>query len=58
MSKYSALGQFLSNAKGDRIDLSFADIEGILEDELPESAYKHDAWWANSKTEDSLHGSR
>ena len=53
MSKYSALGKFLSNAKGDRIDLSFADIEGLLEDELPKSAYKHDAWWANSKTEDS-----
>ena len=53
MSKYSALGKFLSNAKGDRINLTFAEIEQILGNELPKSAYNHDAWWANSKTDES-----
>ncbi|MDC8760682.1 HNH endonuclease [Janthinobacterium fluminis] len=53
MSKYSALGQFLRSVEGDIVKLAFADIERILDDVLPKSAYKHDAWWANSKTEDS-----
>ena len=30
--------------------LTFGEVIDILKDELPDSAYKHRAWWANSSS--------
>lgn len=48
-SKYAPLGEFLQGIPGkqDRIRLSFENIEEIIGDELPPSAYQHRTWWAN-----------
>lgn len=47
MSKYDPLRRFLENcAPGcDEIELTLKQIEIILRQRLPESAYAHHAWW-------------
>ena len=52
MGKYEPLKHFLSQASSDSIDADFAQVEKILGFALPQSAYRHQAWWANE-----LHGS-
>lgn len=47
MGKYEPLKQFLDRASGDSIDADFALVEQILGFELPKSAHRHQAWWAN-----------
>lgn len=51
MGKYDPLRRFLENVAADvsEITLSFAQIEQILEDTLPNSARRHQAWWANEQ---------
>lgn len=48
-SKYELLQNFLSSqsAGTSEITLTFSQIEDILKSRLPESAYRHQAWWAN-----------
>jgi predicted HNH restriction endonuclease len=53
MSKYLPLSVFLLKQKNSPLTLSFLEIEKILNDDLPASAYGHSAWWANSRTSDS-----
>jgi hypothetical protein len=50
MSKYEALPQFLGQADLESRRMSFKEIERILGFKLPESAYKHEAWWSNNAT--------
>lgn len=50
MSKYKPLIDFLKNIKNDNYKFSFVDIEKIIGQKLPNSAYRHDAWWANDLT--------
>jgi hypothetical protein len=48
--KYDPLRDYLENMKREGIttlQLEFQDIEELLDDELPESAFKHRAWWGN-----------
>ena len=45
--KYIKLKNFLINSNQPTVKLSFRDIEKIIDSELPPSAYKHSAWWAN-----------
>jgi hypothetical protein len=52
MGKYEPLKRFLSNVSDDSIDADFVQVEKILGFDLPKSAYRHQAWWANE-----LHGS-
>jgi hypothetical protein len=49
MGKYDPLRRFLENAAlgTSEITLSFAQIEQILDDTLPNSARNYRAWWAN-----------
>ena len=49
--KYTPLEQYLTALPSDKRDvtLSFAQIERILNDRLPPSAHKYQAWWANQK---------
>ncbi len=48
-SKYAPLAEYLQAIPGkqDKIRLSFQEIEEIIGDELPPSAYTHRSWWAN-----------
>lgn len=45
--KYQPLAEHLSRQKAEAVPLTFEDIERILGAELPPSARKHQAWWAN-----------
>lgn len=45
-SKYFPLYQFLQQCNQERITLSIAEIETILETTLPKSAYER-GWWSN-----------
>ena len=48
MARYDKLKHFLSNAKGADVDMTFAQIEGVLGRALPPSAFVHRAWWSNN----------
>lgn len=48
MSKYGGLGRYLREQRRETIPLSLAEIERILETELPASAYRHRSWWSNN----------
>lgn len=45
MSKYSRLKEFLSLHRENEITLTLRQIEIIINDKLPLSARKYDAWW-------------
>lgn len=47
MTKYSALSQYLSGLSANTASLTFREIEEIIGNQLPSSAFKHHAWWAN-----------
>lgn len=47
-SRYSKFAEFLQD-KPDSYVVSFAEIEEALGGELPASARKHRAWWANTE---------
>lgn len=47
MAKYSALSQHLSALTANSVSLTFSEIEQIIGDKLPRSAFEHQAWWAN-----------
>lgn len=55
MRKYSRLGDFFSMKNEKSITLSMREIEEIIDDALPESAYKYVAWWSNSNTKAHPH---
>jgi hypothetical protein len=48
MSKYDALGSYLSKQFGSEIPMSFADIERVTGVKLPPKAQHHRAWWSNN----------
>ena len=45
--KYTPLYEYFKNCNTNRVELSFDQIEMILEFKLPDSAYKYAAWWSN-----------
>lgn len=47
MSRYDPLKKYLESVFCDEINLSFSDIEKVFGFNLPLSAYKYNAWWAN-----------
>lgn len=47
MSKYQKLSEHLAHMNQERWTTTFREIESILGFELPNSAYKYQAWWAN-----------
>jgi len=48
MAKYEALGTYLKRQPGDRVAMTFAQIEKIIGAKLPASAHKHRPWWSNN----------
>lgn len=49
MDKYSPLQNFLSKVSGLTLKMIFKEIESVLGDSLPKSAYKYSAWWVNGE---------
>jgi hypothetical protein len=49
VSKYDPLQQFLQQSATDELTLGFAQVEQILGDKLPASAFQHRAWWGNDQ---------
>lgn len=49
--KYTPLEQYLCNLPENQGEttLSFEQVERIINDKLPKSAYQYQAWWANEK---------
>lgn len=47
---YSPFTNFIKSQKNDSISCTFKQIEQILGKSMPNSAYKHLAWWSNSPT--------
>lgn len=48
MSKYEPLEAFLSRQPSDSIEMTFEQIEKVLDSKLPKSARAYRPWWANS----------
>ena len=48
MNKYEPLTHHLMAQKISNYNLKFNEIEKIIQDKLPASAYKHRAWWSNN----------
>jgi len=46
-SKYQPLLEFLQESNQDEVILTFAEIEKLMNDTLPDSARKKRAWWSN-----------
>ncbi|MGE7622287.1 N-acetyltransferase family protein [Viridibacillus sp. NPDC096237] len=47
--KYIPLAEYFSSAKGDKIQLSFTEIETIMGHSLPNSSYLNKSWWKKTK---------
>ena len=55
MEKYSPLKSYLLTQKGSHLLFSFKQIEKIICDKLPPSAYYLRQWWENSKSPGRKH---
>jgi hypothetical protein len=42
------LGEYLKRQRGDRVPMTFAEIEKVIKTKLPASAHKHRPWWSNN----------
>lgn len=47
MSKYHPLNEYLSSIDGNYLKSSYKQVEKIISDKLPPSAFKYREWWAN-----------
>ena len=45
---YEEFGKYLDDIGEDSISISFGEIEEIIGQKLPNSAYQYDEWWSNS----------
>ena len=48
MEKYDPLFRYLNQTSKSQIILTYAEIERILSEKLPDSAYKYKQWWDNN----------
>ena len=55
--KYTPLEKYLADLPAPTHDLTltFEQIERILNDKLPPSAYQHRAWWSNERNGQHVH---
>ncbi|MDP2215491.1 hypothetical protein [Phenylobacterium sp.] len=53
MSKYDPLASYLMRQPGDRVPLTFSEIEKVLGRPLPASK-RYPAWWSNSPTNNPM----
>lgn len=47
MKKYKELYDFLKLQDEEKIEMTFAEVEELIYNKLPKSAFKHRQWWAN-----------
>jgi hypothetical protein len=47
-SKYEKLADYLTGRKEEMLRMTFEQIENLIDGPLPQAAYEHRAWWANS----------
>lgn len=52
---YAPLYDYLRSRSSDEVTLGFEEIEEILNRPLPNSAYRHRAWWANEQHGTHVH---
>ena len=48
MSKYAPLTGYLSSSGMDYIPMTFAEVEEVIGDNLPRSAFEYRPWWSNN----------
>ena len=48
MSKYAPLTGYLSSSGLDYIPMTFAEVEEVIGDNLPRSAFEYRPWWSNN----------
>ena len=48
MSKYAPLTGYLSSSGMDYILMTFAEVEDVIGDKLPRSAFEYRPWWSNN----------
>lgn len=48
--KYAPLFDFLREQTDRLVTIKFEEIEKIIGNKLPASAYKHKAWWGNTRS--------
>lgn len=48
--KYYPLYRYLQQQESEKVIISFSQIEEIIGTALPNSAYKHQAWWGNTRS--------
>lgn len=46
--KYEPLHTFLVSQRTQEVPVAFSDIERLIDDRLPASAYRYRAWWSNN----------
>jgi|SRR5579871_5505334 len=54
MAKYEALGRFLKEQSTDEVPISFGEIEQVIGEKLPRSAYAHRPWWSNNPSNSAM----
>jgi hypothetical protein len=55
MGKYDPLRDHLRSVRGRTWIATFRDIETVIGDRLPASAYKYQAWWSNDRSHIQAH---
>jgi len=53
--KYYPLERHLRQQKLRRLSMSFKDIENLIDDALPPTAYTNPEWWANENVAKTRH---
>lgn len=48
MNKYAKLGRYLNSNSYVEVPMTFSEIERIIGNKLPPSAYRHRPWWSNN----------
>ena len=50
MSKYAPLTGYLSSSGMDYIPMTFTEVEKVIGDKLPRSAFEYRPWWSNNSS--------
>lgn len=54
MTKYDPLGPFLKGQPTQEVPVAFSDIEKVIGEKLPHSAYVHRPWWSNNPSNSAM----
>ncbi|HLY04146.1 MAG TPA: hypothetical protein VKR31_00205 [Rhizomicrobium sp.] len=54
MAKYDALGPFLKGQSTGEVPVTFSEVENVIGEKLPRSAYVHRPWWSNNPSNSAM----